>query len=219
MQSSATVVCRALVMVACLIAIPAAALFGTSLPDIVKKAIDARWPASHTPARQTPSEAPTLGSAAVAAAPLRLDRNFNNAPGGLPGGERLRAQQLGPVDGASAVPVPPSAGIVAGYDSPLDRPDYASVASETGGPIGLRSGGLPPSDQFGYVEKRLRQLGATYYLLESWGGQRQLYRFYCRMAIGGNSNYTRYFEATDPDALGAMGKVLAEVEAWRQGSQ
>jgi hypothetical protein len=209
-------------MVACLIAIPAAALFGTSLPDIVKKVIDARWPASHAPARQTPCEAPTFGPVAVAAAPsepLRLDRNFNNAPGSLPGGENLRVEQLRPMDGASAVPVPPSAGIAASYDSPLDRPDYASVASATGGPIGSRPGGLPPGDQFDYVEKRLRQLGATYYLLESWGGQRQLYRFYCRMAIGGSSNYTRYFEATDADALGAMGKVLAEVEAWRRGTQ
>jgi hypothetical protein len=58
-------------------------------------------------------------------------------------------------------------------------------------------------------------LGAVYYLLEAWGNQEQLYRFYCKMAIGGNTSYTRYFEATDVDPLTAMGKVLREVEAWR----
>jgi hypothetical protein len=35
------------------------------------------------------------------------------------------------------------------------------------------------------------------------------------MSVAGSSNYTRHFEATDPDPLQAMGKVLAEVEAWR----
>jgi len=47
------------------------------------------------------------------------------------------------------------------------------------------------------MQDRLRQLGATYYLLETWGNQRQFYRFYCQMAVGGNSSYTHYFEATN----------------------
>jgi hypothetical protein len=62
---------------------------------------------------------------------------------------------------------------------------------------------------------RIRQLGATYYLLETWGDRGQLYRFYCKMAVGGNPDYSRYFEATDADALAAMDKVLREVEDWR----
>ena len=58
-------------------------------------------------------------------------------------------------------------------------------------------------------------MGATYYLLESWGNQRQFYRFYCKMAVGGNPNYTRYFEATQGNALQAMAQVLQQVESWR----
>ena len=69
------------------------------------------------------------------------------------------------------------------------------------------------------IQRRLRELGATYSLLESWGNQGQLYRFYCKMGIGGNSNYTRYFEATDADPLHAMSIVLQQVESWRAGRQ
>jgi hypothetical protein len=74
------------------------------------------------------------------------------------------------------------------------------------------------SDPFTYIQDRLRQLGATYYLLESWGNDQLLYRFYCKVCVGGNANYTRYFEATNVDPLQAMGQVLKQVETWRDGN-
>jgi hypothetical protein len=75
-----------------------------------------------------------------------------------------------------------------------------------------------PTDQFTYIQRRLRQLGATYYLLETWGTEGQYYRFHARMAVGGSANYVRHFEATDTDAVRAMAKVLEQVEAWQAGS-
>jgi hypothetical protein len=77
--------------------------------------------------------------------------------------------------------------------------------------------GPGPSDRFTYVLDRLRELGATYYLLETWGNEGQRFRFHCKMAIGGNPSYTRHFEATDREALQAMARVLADVEGWRAG--
>jgi len=74
---------------------------------------------------------------------------------------------------------------------------------------------LEPTDPFKDMERRLRQHGATYYLLETWGQSGELYRFHCRMAVASNASYTRHFEATDRDALKAMSDVLAQVEAWR----
>lgn len=71
------------------------------------------------------------------------------------------------------------------------------------------------SDRFGSMHSRLRQLGATYCLLESWGPQSELYRFHCKMAIGGSANFTRSFEATDPDPVGAMARVMEQVEQWQ----
>ena len=56
------------------------------------------------------------------------------------------------------------------------------------------------------MQDRLRRLGATYYLLETWGNQRQFYRFYCQMAVGGNSSYTHYFEAINANPTGGNGR-------------
>ena len=70
-------------------------------------------------------------------------------------------------------------------------------------------------DPFVSIQNSLRQQGATYYLLETVGGQQPNYRFYCKMSIGGNPNYTRPFEASDADPLRAMSLVLQQVEAWR----
>ncbi len=67
------------------------------------------------------------------------------------------------------------------------------------------------------MERRLREFGATYYLLETWGNAGELYRFHCRMAVANNAAYSRHFEATDRDALKAMSDVLAQVQAWRSG--
>jgi hypothetical protein len=82
------------------------------------------------------------------------------------------------------------------------------------------NGAAPPAAQpevFREVEHRLRQLGATYYLLETWGPRNDRYRFYCKMAIAGDSGVNRCFQATDSDPLRAMQEVLHQVEAWRSG--
>ncbi|MHC4399231.1 MAG: hypothetical protein ACYTG0_06105 [Planctomycetota bacterium] len=70
-----------------------------------------------------------------------------------------------------------------------------------------------PTDQFAYFQKRLRELGATYYLLETWGADGQYFRFHARIAMAGNPNFIRHFEATSPDALGAIAEVLRQVES------
>jgi hypothetical protein len=258
-QSSSIVIFRAVVMLFCLIAIPLAALFGSSLPGAVKAIQEGRWP------------------------------SFSKAPGGshdggealpfVPGGAGVSAPGSGnapaPVEmkGPLSPPEPPSlaprfpganpaererSGVVAaGFEAPIgltasrgpDTPETpplvktgagpAEIARNTGPnqpemgttlqPLELAADKSSPAagpapgqtavsgDPFNHVQDRLRQLGATYYLLESWGGQQQLYRFYCRMAVGGNPNYTRYFEAIDAQPLKAMSQVLDQVESWRTG--
>jgi hypothetical protein len=77
--------------------------------------------------------------------------------------------------------------------------------------------GWQQPEDFASMERKLREYGAVYYLLETWGTNGELYRFHCRMSIANNSSYTRHFEATDHDALKAMSQVLSRVEAWRSG--
>jgi hypothetical protein len=109
----------------------------------------------------------------------------------------------------------PSAVVPAGYQAPAET---ATVPVPGVDAAGRAATGTPATaDQFHAIQERLRQLGATYYLLESWGNQQQMYRFYCKMAVGGSAQYTRCFEATHAEPLQAMVQVLRQVEAWRDG--
>jgi hypothetical protein len=80
---------------------------------------------------------------------------------------------------------------------------------------------MPPpavvAEQFSAIQQRLRAMGATHYVLETWGPQGDMYRFQCRMSAGHHPGYTRQFEAIDDDALRVMRTVLDEIDAWRAG--
>ena len=72
MRSSTTVMFRALVMLACLVAIPLAAVVGKSLPDMVRGLLDGRWPGRSASAFESLDEAPPFqpGADSPAAAAL-----------------------------------------------------------------------------------------------------------------------------------------------------
>ncbi|MGA2616962.1 MAG: hypothetical protein ABSF26_05075 [Thermoguttaceae bacterium] len=250
---------RALLMLACLVAIPVAALCGSSLPAIVKAFQEGRWPTlaelkgspgpqgslAGEPARFMPFAPQTAGPdpmpaqqlagpAGQAEQPALATHRLAGGPEQLPStvvaagyeasidpGKAAQAGSAGTPPGGLGVsvrsgqalsPVPPGEASL----MPLDRGDGSAVAGSSAASSALP--GVPAGKEpFGYVQERLRQLGATYYLLESWGDQKREFRFYCRMAIGGNSQYTRSFWAIDNDPLRAMGQVLQQVETWRQG--
>jgi hypothetical protein len=266
MQTSAAVVFRALVMLACLIIIPLVALFGSSLPKVVSSVLEGRWPAG-TGKEPGPAAAKGPGIEAAQFEP-------SPTPGGIPVGpaepivpkwqsDPLRDSlkwPAGPFDAPSS-PITP-----AGYDSPLvelpsaprrpavgafgteihqtavttrqggpaaddlHRLRMSDQGSDSGMPTAYSDGGTTPSgasamqtlssaDQFKHIHERLRALGATYYLLESWGNRHDYYRFYCQMAIGGNASYSRPFQATHSDPIEAMTQVLRQVESWRASRQ
>lgn len=262
---------RALVMLACVVAIPLAAVVGKSLPDLVRGLLNGRWPGSSASAYGSLGEAPRFelaapvcpsggasscttdgGPPAVSAGQTSLDwqksplQNVPFRPEGSSGplsSPVIAASHEAPVGPASgsAAPAWPSGGLSRpGLDA--SRPGVSRGVPAPGGlsavgrdrrrtsapepykavdpAVGLSD---PPAqarstvDQFTYIQARLRELGATYYLLESWGSREQLYRFYCKVAVGGNPNYTHYFEATGSDPLQAMAQVLRQVEGWRAG--
>ena len=112
------------------------------------------------------------------------------------------------------------------------RPDIAILPSAPGGgtpgsaayvaqpAVGASqvppNGPSNPDATFKLIQDRLKQLGATYYLLEAWGDQKDAYRFYCRMPIGGNPQVWRPFQNVDPDPLKAMANVLQQIEDWQK---
>jgi hypothetical protein len=131
-------------------------------------------------------------------------------PIAVPAAHQVPATDVSPLE-LHGSPIPVSAATLA--------PLPAQLTPQTPLPAEPQVEGPPQSNPFRELEQRLRSLGATYYLLESWGTEGNLYRFHVKMAMAGNPNYNRHFEATDADPLTAMSRVLDEVELWRSGRQ
>ncbi len=244
MQSSAAVAFRAVVMLGCLIAVPLAALFGTTLPDLFRKLLADRaglidfeyatppagteGPRFSSTAQAAPSgvtQGSLTGSWGTEALPFDA-RQPRSSPG------KQFSRQTAPP--ASLFPSNVSPDHLAPGGRPRVRPGgefdsvLASYEAGTSAGEGLEALRWPESpdsdlpkhtDRFSHIQQRLRELGATYSLLETWGDRGQLYRFYCRMAMAGSSQFTRYFEATDAEPLSAMAQVLEQVEAWRSAGR
>ncbi len=219
-QSPAVAMFRAFVVMVCPVVIALAALFGTSLPDAIKAIKEGHWPtlASVWPG-SAPAKAPTAADEPAkfepAAGAVASHATATIAP---PAPTTVPARTPPPVEPpplAASWPADATRGGAAGvvparFETPADprsqpagRPSPAAQAAA--------------SDPFTAAQTRLRQLGATYYLLESlpaWGGQPQQYRFFCKVAVGGNPNFPQRFEATEAEPLRAMSQVLQQVEIW-----
>jgi len=225
-QSSAAVTCRAVVMLACLVAIPLVAVFGGTLPEKIEALVSGYLSTSAPPSgggRGEPARFQPMQAAAVdpAMAVGRLTGRSNPTPVVAP------APTWGTGQAVTTSVVP------AGYEIPVapqTRPGGevaqgvpAAQRAATGGvtqqprPLPTPSGPLrsPPTDPFTAMQTRLQQLGATYVLLESIGNRQEVYRCYCRVAIGGDPSYAYYFEAIDSAPLTAMSQVVRQVEQWR----
>ena len=259
MESSAALLFRALVMLACLIIVPLAAIFGSAFPEVVKSVLVDRLippggsaPASQTaggppPATHWPAGAddaprwPAHSGAPVAAGPWAANNAAANEIPAMPvitpqsPGGNVAASFAAPAETSGLGWPAKGAGVrqaSTGFDVPppgMNTPPPGSQSpgppsfgpdraeQQPGRPAGEIGLGAPGPDRFSSIERRLRQYGATYYLLEAWGSEGQLYRFHCKMAMANNPSYTRHFEATDSDALRAMDHVVEQIEAWRAG--
>ncbi len=170
-------------------------------PQPNSAATAAPTPFAVSPSAPPPAMAPTPPSMPAAEPGRTLPAR--NGSRGIP--QRQRPPAANPAT-ASAMP---DAAIPANYLAMADESGATpSSVAQTSAVAGL-------GDWFTSSQQRLRELGATYYLLESWGRRGELYRFHCKVAIAGNPDYTRHFEATDAEPARAMESVLREVEAWR----
>ncbi len=230
---------RIFVMLSCLIIVPMAAIFGSAFPDVVKAVLVDRimqWATGKLP--ESAPTANTEGFSTVAPGPAPAvdlggaPTNAADAPRwGSHGGP---AETSAPPFAGNAGQVVPAAATSAAVQNDHQQASYIAPAGQSplqtghgrpGGAPGDAAGASAPSwsaseaqaDPFTAMERKLREYGATYYLLETWGNQREMFRFHCKMAVGNDPNYTRHFEAIDSDALRAMNQVVNRVEAWRAG--
>ncbi len=241
-QSSSVAVFRALVMVICLILIPVAAFCGGSFPAVVKAIqmghcptlADFRGP-SAPPASQ-PQEAPrfmppqVVGPTAAASglpfpaagqgenarssvmaanyiAPINTPQQDGSSlsttfPQSKDSGISPNARGLFPVQSGAGSLLPVESGRTSHFDDPACPP--------------ASGGGLSSNDQLKHVLERLRQLGATYFVLEPCGDEKREFRFFCQMSIGGNPRVTKSFWNFNGDPLKAITGVLTQVEDWQR---
>jgi hypothetical protein len=209
-QSSTGALFRALVMLTCLVAIPLVAVFGKSLPGMLQELLRGHWPAVGPSSRACLDEAPKFE-------PIRLPGSDPTPAADQPHLNQASDQRR-PAAAWSGGPVLPAT-----YEA-SSGPASCGLAGGSAADPHVAKAGDPvaaapraTTDQYTQLQDRLWQLGAKYCLLESWGNQERLYRFYCKVAVGADANYTRCFEATDRSPLGAAAQVLQQVEGWRAG--
>lgn len=215
MQTPQGVVCRALIMLSAVLALPYLAVFGLELPQGLIDLVPKDW---IPPALQSGS--PPRAQTATPPIQYRIDspsdqdlfvRQPTGATATSPGGMRPNA-------------IPRATGNSAGGTSPLDStheikqvlnqvslpPAEYSPPGRAGQAERADWGQSPPAEA---MQARFEELGALDTELAPWGSD--LYRFQGRFAIGRHAGLSRYFSATDPNPQRAMEKVLAQVEAWR----
>ncbi|MBN2294466.1 MAG: hypothetical protein JXM70_18700 [Pirellulales bacterium] len=211
MQSTTTVVCRALVMVVCLITIPLAALFGTSLPDLVKTL---GWGEQSVSVREQGGMAPAYSPSIPGVAGVPGD----SAAPGVNVAEGLPAEHLPQMAGATGMREDTRT-VPASYSEPVS----ISVSSEnhrnSTQPALVPETSQGTAARFEQIQRRIGSMGGAF-RLESFGTSRQFYRFQCDMPLAAGSAgrdapvAVRHFEATSENSLQAMETVLAEIEAW-----
>jgi hypothetical protein len=135
-------------------------------------------------------------------------------------------------DGSSSMAEAAGSGLDAEFagavaDDRIDLPDLDPVAADVS-PRDSADDPLPDgavgagefSQRYREITSKLRELGAAYHRLETWEGDRKVYRFQCALSAeaseDGDGEY-RTFEATGTEPADAMERVLADVRAWRNG--
>ena len=211
-QSSAILAVRGAIMLLFLIAVPLLAIFGRSLPDVIRVVVERQlgWkpaeariasalegaPRFGEPLQGRPQQASQPGASNSYAAPRALASTLQGAGPGL---------STGFPQARSASPRPPGQRVNFEVQTP------PGARTEPNLPI-IET---PPNPD--EIQERLKQLGATWYRLDQWGDSGELYRFACRIEVSPGANLDRHFESVAPTPDEALIGVLRQVEQWRSG--
>jgi len=236
MQPTWIVVCRAMVLLTCLVALPLAAITGSTGLRRVVPFLDACAEVLRGSANESAAEFPPVAgsperwqeehvgtSCAVDGSALSpFTKNVYGESEALPKGREPVTlpvaananERAGPAASETA-----DAGVAA-TPGHLNRPDpgisrvaalNAQVVVQGQSDDAREDGALG----IAAMERRLRELGATYYVLEKWGEGADRYRFECHVAIATDADHNRYFDATAERPDSAVDAVLRQVERWQ----
>jgi len=217
MQSQFVVALRALIMLGALVALPTFALRDVKVPDRVWELLDLVRERVAVLAQNSSASAPPQRELPPLEFPLR--QPVSEIESGRPIATPL----------ATHYETPPWTATSAMTDVepwPATNVSHLKTSHETPAPIAApHQAASPPSgathplaeegNPFEAIHQRLRTLGATSFVLESWGASNELFRFQSDVAVHDDPNFHRHFQAIHADALMAMRDVLEQVEAWR----
>lgn len=209
MQSQFVVALRALIMLGALVAMPMIALRDVKVPDRVWDLLEQARERIGVLAQNSSANDPPTDTFPPLEFPLR--QPVSEIAPGAPLATPLAAQyETPPWTDASAVrhamsdvepwPATPVSHLKTSHEAPAAMP--AAHFSAEGNPVEA-------------IHQRLRTLGATSFVLETWGASNELYRFQSDVAVHDDPNFHRHFQAIHADAVMAMRDVLQQVEAWR----
>ncbi|HEV7224528.1 MAG TPA: hypothetical protein VGN42_17600 [Pirellulales bacterium] len=181
--------------------------------------------ASITAVRTEPSapraritEVRTLPDAASASAPLATAPFWAPAPrtASTPRGRDTTAHFESSDSGLSGPMRKPERKVA--DESPWQATAYSRPATRGGpgaaAPVPSGPEHAAPTDAFARGERRLKELGASHYRLETWGERGELFRCAANVRLPNSRRGMRHFEATAPAPSQAVEQLLAKVEAW-----
>jgi hypothetical protein len=243
-QSSTATTFRAFVMLTCILLIPLAAISGTSFPSVVKAIQNGRWPTLadfRGPSENSKaglSEAPRFNASSTVSSPQPgvstqafprssaptsavVPANYETPIANSPGQSTSFPQNNGPENRDRTAPSEfARSGLENRFSTQSERTqggratEGANSASSV--PQLPASGHSDPDATIKAIHTRLKQLGATYYLLEPCGDRMESFRCFCKVAVGGNPHFTRNFQQIDADPVKAMTMVLQQIEDWQK---
>lgn len=230
MENSVVLLIRNLVMLACLFVVPLLALLGPTVtgfraPRLVAAESNGsslrpeqgkERPRGSAQAMGVPNlPASMFAAGATPAAQPAAEKHVAKAtaPARPREGESVRTAvaQVTPGQGAQVQPAKFSPRVVP-TRAAGETPQGESVAWPPVAATSTDESLRPQPDYLETLTTRLRELGAGYYLLECWGQQQKVYRFYCQMGEAGPQATS--FEAVAPDQVSAVERVLDQAEAW-----
>ena len=218
---------RSLLLVSCMLVVPALAMFSHLIPAEVRAAARHSFATATSDWLGTPAEARTIPPPA-AALPQAV------AQPALPvhGGETLGFLPAAPVPNPTATGLPPAAtGLPTAATGGPAAPTNAPLAVGAASPAAAEPATPPQVKQLGdrtrqlrdqqardqqAIEAQLKSAGAVSFDCQPLPGSDGLFSSSCRVPVDANGQLQRVFQASGHDPVTASAALLEQVTAWRQ---
>ena len=196
---------RSLLLVSCMLIVPALAMFSHLIPAEARAATRRGFAAATSGWLGTPAEAGTVPASAAATTPA-AGQPAQSGPavettGFLPAATGGPAASTGPLAGG-VVP--------AAASEPAAPPLVTQLADRT------RQVREQQARDQQAIEAQLKSAGAVAFDCQPLPGPEGLFSSSCRVPVDATGQLQRVFQASGPDPVSASAALLSQVTAWRQ---